>query len=160
MSDEFDDAFDAEVLRHHATALAPVAARAPNLAARLVSRMYTRASAPLRAAMLACLLGPLSPLGLVAVASGAFAGFLHRGGDRGPWVMLDDVGRFSTDQIFELARFVEQVSPDALQQVAGLVSENPVGTVAFSTSVALLLLRCVRGSPVSGPGMPSPGDAD
>ena len=152
MSDEFDDAFDAQVLNRGGTTPGPATSRARSLTARLVSRLYARASAPLRAGMLACLLRPLSPLGLVAVASGAFAGFLHRGGDPASWAMLDDAGQFSNGQIFELARFVEQVSPDALQQLASLISDNPVGTAAFSVSAALLLLRCVRRTTAPGLG--------
>lgn len=144
MSDEFDDALDAEVLRQRATTPATANRQARPLAARLVSRLYAGASTPLRVGMLACLLRPLSPLGLVAVASGAFAGFLHRGGDRGARVMLEDAGRYSNEQIFELARFVEQVSPDALQQLGNLISANPVGTAAFSVSAAMLLLRYLR----------------
>ena len=146
MSDEFDDAVDTAVLRLRASAPETAAAPKRPLAARLVSRLYAKANAPLRAGMLACLLGPLSPLGLVAVASGAFASFLPRAGDRTPWLMLDDAGRFSKDQIFELARFVEQVSPDALQQLAGLIPDSPLGAVAFSAAAAMLLVRCVNGT--------------
>jgi hypothetical protein len=150
MSDEFDDALDAEVLRQGAATPATAKRQARPLAARLVSRLYAGASTPLRVGMLACLLRPLSPLGLVAVASGAFAVFLHRGGDRGAWVMLEDAGRYSNEQIFELARFVEQVSPEALQQLGSLISASPVGTAAFSVSAAMLLLRYLRRTAAPG----------
>ena len=150
MSDEFDDALDAEVLRLGATTPATASRQARPLAARLVSRLYAGASTPLRAGMLACLLRPLGSLGLAAVASGAFAGFLQRGGDRGAWVMLEDAGRYTTEQIFELARFVEQVSPDALQQLGNLISSSPVGTAAFSASAAMLLLRYLQRTAAPG----------
>ena len=78
---------------------------------------------------------------------GAFASFLHRGGDRGAGILLEDVGRYSNDQILELARFVEQVSPEALQQLGSLISANPVETAAFGVSAALLL-RLLRRTPV------------
>ena len=68
MSDEFDDALDAEVLRQGTATPATAKRQARPLAARLVSRLYAGASTPLRVGMLACLLRPLSPLGLVAVA--------------------------------------------------------------------------------------------
>ena len=52
---------------------------------------------------------------------------------------MADVAQFSNEQVAELARFVEQVSPEALQQAAGLVFENSYGVGAFTASVALLL---------------------
>jgi hypothetical protein len=154
MSDEFDDSVDAQILRRHADTLTGAERPARATAARLVSRLYATASTPLRVGMLACLLRPLTTLGLAAVASGAFASFLHRGGDSGAWVMLEDAGRYTSDQIFELARFVEQVSPDALQQLGSLISANPVETAAFSVSAALLLLRYLQRTAV--PEAPTP----
>ncbi len=150
MSDEFDDALDAEVWRRKAAI--PGKAHAPTRprGARLVTRLYSAASAPLRARMLACLVRPLSPLGLVAVASGAFGGLLHRWSDRGLVIPLDEVGRFSNDQILELVRFVDQVSPEAVRQFARLIAENPASLAAFSASAALLLLRAVRSRGLSG----------
>jgi hypothetical protein len=145
MSDEFDDVEDAAVLKRGIPAWQGAAGRA-GPAARLVLRLYA-ANAPLRARMLACLVRPLSPLGLVAIAAGAFAGLLQRPGSVASWAVVDDVGRYSKDQIYELARFVEQVSPDALQQVADLIASRPVGIAAFSASAAMLLLRAVQRQP-------------
>jgi len=96
--------------------------------------------------MLACLVRPLGSLGLVAVASGAFARFLHRGSEARAAIPIEELHRYSTDQIFELARFVEQVSPDAIQQIADLLADNPVGVSAFGAAAAMLLVRAVRGS--------------
>ncbi len=142
MSDEFDDLLDVAVLNQGKSAATGGARRLrDSRAARLVSRLYA-ANAPLRARMLALLLRPLSPLGVAAIAAGAFASSLHRHG--ATWVSADDVGRYSNDQILELARFVEQVSPAALQQVADLVTSRPVGIATFSASAALLLLRAVQ----------------
>jgi hypothetical protein len=112
--------------------------------ARLVSRLYSAASAPLRTRILVCLVRPLGPLGLAAVASGAFAQLLYRGREAGPGISIGDLAGYSNDQIFELARFVEQVSPDAIGQVAGLLADTPVGASAFSAAVAMLLVRAVR----------------
>ncbi len=146
MSDEFDDVNEVDLLRHGA----PAGTGDNPRPARLVSRLYGAASSPLRASMLACLLRPLGTLGLAAVASGAFAGLLRRGADPGALVGIDEASRYSQDQIFELARFVEQVSPDALQQLANLIADNPMGMAAFSAAAALLLLRILR-TRMSGP---------
>jgi hypothetical protein len=129
VSDEFDEVRPA--LRNQRT-------RQPAPAARLLVRLYGAARLPLRARLLECLVKPLGPLGLVAVAAGAFGDFLYRGGAR---ATMDDVARYSNEQVGELARFVEQVSPEALQECARLLAENPVGMAAFSASAAMLLLR-------------------
>jgi len=148
MSDEFDDLVDP------VTALRPTPVRpGPHqraLAPRLVTRLYAGADRALRQRLLACLLAPLGPLGLAGVAAGAFAGLLQHGR---PAVAADDALRYTQDQILELARFVEQVSPQALQQVAELVAANPLGLAAFSASAALLLMRLLRRRP---PGDPQP----
>jgi hypothetical protein len=83
---------------------------------------------------------------LMAIATGAFARFLLVGGASGVTVAVEDAARFSSEQIFELARFVEQVSPQALQQFARLIAERPLGAAAFSASAAALLLRALPGS--------------
>lgn len=146
MSDEFDDAFEDEGRLRGAMVRRTVEGPGHPRVARLVSRVYGAAGAPLRARMLACLVRPLGSLGLMAVASGAFARFLHRSGELGAGVQLDDLGRYSNDQIFELARFVEQVSPEAIQQVASLCADSLVGVAAFSAAAAMLLVRAVRGA--------------
>ena len=144
MLDEFDDDVEVEALPRGVSDTAVEGAVRPRLA-RLVSRVYGAASAPLRTRILACLVRPLGPLGLAAVASGAFAQLLYRGREAGPGISISDLAGYSNDQIFELARFVEQVSPDAIGQVAGLLADNPVGASAFSAAVAMLLIRAVRG---------------
>ena len=79
--------------------------------ARLVSRVYRYANAPLRADMLACLLRPLGTLSLVGVASGAFATLLQRDGAIPGLIPVEMAARYSSEQIFELALFVHDVNP-------------------------------------------------
>ena len=139
MSDEFDDALD------------PIAAAAPTSpgaasgrAPRLVARLYGAASPLLRSRLLACLVRPLGPLALAAVAAGAFTTLLSRGGAGGLSIAVGDVARFSKEQVAELARFVEQVQPEALLQAAQLVADHSLGAGGFSVSVALLLALELR----------------
>jgi len=134
MSDEFDDAPDPVAL-----AAAPATAAAGERAARLVARLYDSANQALRTRLVACLVRPLGPLALAAVAAGAFTAVLSRSGAGSFSVAIGDVARFSKEQVAELARFVEQVQPDALLQAAQLVADYPFGVGAFSASVALLL---------------------
>ena len=138
MADEFDEGLDTSIWHGGPKAEGHETDRAS------APRLYRAADAPMRARLLTCMLRPLGTLSLVAVAAGAFAVFLDRTRPREISVTLDDVARFSTEQVFELARFVEQVSPEAMRQAAGLLSENAFGLAAFSASVALLLYRRLR----------------
>ena len=112
--------------------------------ARLVCRIYGAAPPTLRTKLVSCLVRPLGTLGMVGVAAGAFGVLLYRGGSESARAAMGDVARFSNDQMFELVRFVEQVSPDSLQEFAGLFTEHSVGMAAFSASAALLLMRALR----------------
>ena len=112
--------------------------------AKLVSRVYRNASEPLRTRMLACLLRPLGMLSLVAVASGAFARLLQRDGGVPDEVSMEDVSRYSSQQILELARFVHEVNPEALEQLGGLVANNAMGITALSASALVLLYGKLR----------------
>jgi hypothetical protein len=97
-----------------------------------------------RSRIVATLVRPLGPLALVAVASGAFAGLLDRINALGASLPIDELGHFTREQVYELARFVEQVSPEALQQVAGAIADNPFGVSAFGAAAAVLLATAVR----------------
>ena len=110
-------------------------------AARLVSRIYRYASAPLRAEMLACLLKPLGTLSLVGVASGAFATLLQRDGAALPSIPLEMAARYSSAQILELATFAHEVNPGAIEQLTAILSVGATGAVALSTSALVLLCR-------------------
>ena len=145
MNNDIDTALEAEVTRR-AMALG-IQTRLPGRrwrAARLASRLYAGASAVQRSWIVATLLKPLGPLALVAVASGAFAGLLDRVNALGATLPIDELGHFTREQVFELARFVEQVSPDTLQQVAGTITENPFGVSALGAAAAVLLAMGAR----------------
>jgi hypothetical protein len=142
MSNEFDD----DANRWPAVSQSDTGHRAVALAPRLVARLYIGADRSLRARMVACLVRPLGPLGLAAIASGAFAGFVSRGTLTEVTGAIDDAARFSRDQVFELAHFSEQVNPDALMQLVGLFNDNPLGLAAFSAAALALLGRAVQRS--------------
>jgi len=156
MSDEFDDAIDPIATSPGSGA---AAAPAPGRAARLLGRLYGSANLALRTRLVACLLRPLGSLGVAAVAAGAFTVVLSRRSAGGLGVAMVDVAEFSKDQVAELARFVEQVSPEALQQAAGLVFENSVGVGAFTASVALLLVLELRRASTAARGRTPPDQA-
>ena len=148
MNNDIDKALEAEVTRRAmalgiATRL-PGDLAEPSRAARLASRLYAGAGAVQRSRIVATLLRPLGPLALVAVASGAFAGLLTRAGALGSALPIDELGAFTREQVLELARFVEQVSPQTLRQVAGAIAEHPFGVSALGAAAAVLLAGAVR----------------
>ena len=115
--------------------------RRTSLVPRLIARLYAAADRPLRAKLVACMVSPLSSLGLAAVAAGAFSRYLFVGERTGRSISIDDAARYSSEQIAELARFVEQVSPEALHRLAGLVAASPLSAAAFSASAVVLLMN-------------------
>ena len=110
----------------------------------LIAEVYGHATQPLRAKLLECLLRPVGPLALVAIAAGAFGSFLHRGPASRLSITLDDAARISSEQMLELARFVEQCGPEAFQQVASVLADNPGGIAAASASALAVLIRVLR----------------
>lgn len=112
--------------------------------ARLIGLMDSAAPPALRAKLVACPVRSLGTLGVFGVSAGAFGALLYRGGSESARAAIGDMARFSNDQMFELARFVEQVSQDALQEFARLCTEHSMGMAAFSASAALLLMRALR----------------
>jgi hypothetical protein len=115
-----------------------------NAGPRLVARLYASADQSLQARMLTCLMRPLGPLGLVAVASGAFASFFARAAP--PSAALEEAAQFTRDQIVELARFAEQVNPEVLQQFVGLFGDGPLGMATISAAALALLVRSLQRS--------------
>jgi hypothetical protein len=91
--------------------------------------------------MIECLLRPLGPLGLAAVASGAFLNHLLQARQEGVRVAIEATVRHSAAQVFELARFAEQVDPDVLQQLGALLAEAPLGGAALSAAALMVFVR-------------------
>lgn len=151
MSPEIDEALEAEVARRATTPGGRAVAEDRSRVARLACRLYAGAGALHRRQMLACLLRPLGTLAIVGVASGAFAGLLDRVGERVSGLSIEELGRFTNEQIFELARFVEQVSPEALHNFASSVADNPLGLSTLTASAALLMMNALRGGPRGRP---------
>lgn len=141
----FDGLPDADGL-----AAVPAGEARERLLSQLVSQVYSESPPPLRARLLECLLRPMRPLGLAAVAAGAFGIFLHRERWNGLTVSIDDALRFSADQVFELAHFVDQVRPEAFGAVASLMTENPVCLSTLSGTLLLLALSLWTPRPPAG----------
>ncbi|HEY6134945.1 MAG TPA: hypothetical protein VIW70_13270 [Rubrivivax sp.] len=138
--DEFEDVDFVARRPMTPTATGNASTRERFVIARVVSRVYRAASDATRADMLAHLLRPLGVLGLVSVASGAFARFVRRDGLVPETISAEDIVRYSSEQIRELTMFVHEVDPDALQALLDQMAQNGMGIAALAT-VALVLLR-------------------
>jgi hypothetical protein len=155
MSDEFDEITE-PLVPPPRVAEQDGAARAGTPSSRLVARLFAAAGNPLRVKLLRCLMRPLGTLGAAGVAAGAFAAFLNRHSSAEPQIDADAVARVSSQQVVELAHFVEQVDPQALQQFASLASGSSLAMATFSAAVLVLLYRRLQ------PGVPrraAPGSA-
>src|SRR5207253_11071161 len=106
----------------------------------LVSAVYEKAPAPLRTKLLEYLLRPVGPLALVAIANGAFGHLLYRLRRDAVAISLDDAARITSKHILELARYVEQCSPNALLRITSLITERPGAFVTIGGSALLISL--------------------
>jgi hypothetical protein len=113
----------------------------------LVSEVYRAAPPPLRARLLECLLRPVGPLALVAIASGAFGAFLQRRTGAGGRLAADDVAGISTAHLAELAGSLEQACPDVFQQLPAVLAGTPLAVATGSG--ALLLATVLRRAPTA-----------
>jgi hypothetical protein len=116
---------------------------APELAP-LVADLFAEASPPLRVRLLNGLLRPVGPLALVAIAAGAFASLLPAARWHSVSATLDDALRLSAGQVLELARYVEQKSPESLLQLPALLADSRFGVSTISGTLLLLALQAWR----------------
>jgi hypothetical protein len=108
----------------------------------LIAEFYDQAPSAVRLRLLDGLLKPVGPLALVAIAAGAFASLLPTTRWGGVRATLDDAMRISAAHVLELARYVEQKSPDVLWQLPGLLDDGQ--WLAGSIGGALLVLTMRR----------------
>lgn len=146
MSTEFDEVLDRSLLQVRAVPADPSAPRMPCTAPRLVARLFSAADVSLRTRLLDCLMRPLGTLGLAAVSAGVFVRFLDSRGAADAGADSASIARLTNDQVLELARFVQQVSPMAFRQFAEIVAGHGFGLAAFSASVLMLLFRALHTS--------------
>jgi hypothetical protein len=111
--------------------------------APLIADLYAEVAPPLRVRLLRGLLRPVGPLALVAIAAGAFARLLPSSRWNGADVGLEDALRIGPEQVFELARYVEQKSPELLLQLPDLLGDRPVLAGTLSGSLLLLALHAM-----------------
>jgi hypothetical protein len=132
--------------RHPAVEPSRSAHRHRDTAPKLVWRLYRQMNLRIRTEMLDCLIRPLNPLGLVAIARGAFAPLLdHRPKPDSP-EDLEFASSLTCGQITALAEFVEQVDPQAMADVGAVVAEHARELAPYSAATARMLLESTQAS--------------
>jgi len=109
--------------------------------APLVADLFAKAPPPQRVRLLNGLLRPVGPLALVAIAAGAFASLLPTTRWHVVSASLDDAMRLTAGQVLELARYVEQKSPEAFTQLPELLADSPLWVGSLGGALLLLALR-------------------
>ncbi len=107
----------------------------------LTASAYRNATSNLRMQILEHLLRPVGVLALVSLAAGAFGEFLRRGDYRRLVILPEDVARISAAQLLELARYVQQRSPETFQGIVQLLVDNRPSLVGIGGSRLLVALR-------------------
>ncbi len=146
MTEDFEEALTESSSWNPSAALVFEGAAAARPIPELVSEIYGKSPAPLRTKLLECLLRPVGPLALVTIATGAFSHLLYRLTHEASPISLDEAARISSEHVLELARYVEQCSPDELLRIGSLLAANSVGVATVSGSAFLLALSAWRAS--------------
>jgi hypothetical protein len=110
--------------------------------AQLVGEVYESAPAVDRGRFLEQLLRPLGVLSLVGIADGIFAKIRFRSGWQDLSVRLDDIQTVRSDHVIALVDHAQQVSVEAVDGLAQMVSSSPV--MATSAAAALLVTVLVQ----------------
>lgn len=110
---------------------------------QLVAQVYESASPALRSRLLEQLLRPLGVLSLVAVANGIFANIRFHSGWPDMHIQIEDAQKVQANDVIALVERVQQVSGDAINGLARMLSESPMmtGSAAAAVLVTVLMQR-------------------
>ena len=123
------------------TAPAPSGVVEPNTSVpHLIGQVYESAPPNLRARMLEHLMRPLGILSLITIANGIFASIRLRNPSTDVMVAIEDTSAVQPNDVVKLADWVQQVSVEAFDSLAKLLSTSPVLTRSTAAVVLLSLL--------------------
>lgn len=114
--------------------------------APLLADFYEQAPPALRSRLLQALLRALGPLALVAVAAGAFSRLLPPRPSTPLELTPEVLATIRGDQVFELARYVEQKSPELLAALPDTVGHPQAWLATAGGALLLVALEAARGA--------------
>jgi hypothetical protein len=112
----------------------------------IVAGAFERLNLRQRARMLGRLLASVGPLALSVVSGGVFAKYIAMARWPEIPVSLDDAGRATAEQVYELVRYVQQSNPQLLSQLMNLLARDTVTIAALGASVAALTIGSLAGT--------------
>lgn len=107
----------------------------------IVAGAFDRLNIRLRARMLGRLLASVGPLALAVVGGGVFAKYVAQARWPEIPVSFDDAARTTSEQVYELVRYVQQSNPEMLGHLMNLLTRDTVTISALGTSVAALAIQ-------------------
>jgi hypothetical protein len=107
----------------------------------IVAGAFDRLNIRQRARMLGRLLASVGPLALAVVGGGAFAKYVAQARWPEIPVSLEDAARATSEQVYELVRYVQQSNPQLLNQLLNLLARDTVTIAALGASVAALTIH-------------------
>jgi hypothetical protein len=107
----------------------------------IVAGAFDRLNIRQRARMLGRLLASVGPLALAVVGGGAFAKYVAQARWPEIPVSVEDATRATSDQVYELVRYVQQSNPQLLGQLMDVLMRDTVTISALGASVAALTIR-------------------
>jgi hypothetical protein len=106
----------------------------------LVASTFTKLGLAQRVRILRRLLMPVGPMALAVLGGGVFVKFVAQAHWPRMSISLADAARVTSNQVYELVRYVEQSNPQALQQVMVVLARDASTVSAVGASVAVVLM--------------------
>ena len=107
----------------------------------LVAGIFTKLRLAQRVRVLRRLLMPVGPMALAVLGGGAFVKFVAQAHWPRMSISLGDAARVTSNQIYELVRYLEQSNPQAVHQVIAVLARDAPTVAAVGASVAVILMR-------------------
>jgi hypothetical protein len=107
----------------------------------IVASAFTRLHLAHRVRVLRRLLLPVGPMALTVLGGGVFAKYVAQARWPRMSISLEDAARVTSNQVFELVRYVEQSNPIVLQQVLVVLSRDATTMAAVGASVTAIVMK-------------------
>lgn len=134
-------------LTHHSPERTQALAAHDLSIAQLVGQVYESSPPAVQKRLLAQLIKPLGLLSLVAVANGIFASLRFRSAEVDTQAGLDYLNNsVQTHDVIALVNYVQQVSSQAVDGLADMLSASPVaaGSAAAAVLISMLMQRASK----------------
>jgi len=124
----------------HAVA-ANIDAKERSSIAAIVASAFGKFDIALRARLLSRLLGSVGPLALAVVGGGVFAKYLRHARWSEIPVTLEDAARATSNQVYDLVRYVEQSNPHVIDALLAALVRDGVTMTAVGASIAAVAVK-------------------